>query len=106
MTTRVFLEVVLLVEDFAHGGRDEIEDLLQEALEASAMGEVTGGGSGMGATNIDIEVEDLSSGLALVRRVLKELGVARSTIINQYEPERVVHQVYTQQLPTSAGSGA
>jgi hypothetical protein len=89
-----FLEVVLLASDFVHGGRDEIEDPLQEALEAAGLGEVTGGGTGMGVANIDVEVVDLERGLALVRQVLQQLGVAPSTVINQYEPTRIKHSVY------------
>lgn len=94
MGTRGILEVVLLAADFAHGGRDEIEDPLHEALEAAGLGEVTGGGTGMGVANIDIEVVDLERGLALVRQVLQQLGVAPSTVIKQYEPTGIRHPVY------------
>lgn len=90
----VFLEIVLLSNDFTFGGRDEIEDPLEEALLAAALGEVTGGGTGMGISNIDVEVTDLTAGLALVRSVLAQLGVARSTVIRRYEPERVDYPVY------------
>ena len=89
-----FLEVVFLNSDFTFEGRDEIEDPLDEALAGAGMGEVTGGGTGAGESNIDVEVADLGEGLALIRRVLQGLGVARSTVINQYEPERVTHRVY------------
>jgi hypothetical protein len=89
-----FLEIVLQSDDFSFGGRDELEDPLDEALRAAGVGEVTGGGAGMGVSNIDVEVTNLDSGLAVIRRVLAELGVARSTVINQYEPTRQVHRIY------------
>jgi hypothetical protein len=92
----VFLEIVLSSDDFTFGGRDEIEDPLNEALQAAALGEVTGGGTGMGRSNIDVEVRDLEAGLALIRSILSHLGVARSTVINQYEPIRARHGVYTE----------
>ena len=89
-----FLEVVMQASDFTFGGRDEVEDPLSEALEEAGLGEVTGGGTGMGICNIDIEVTDLDAGLALVRRILSSLGVAKSTVINQYEPAKIQHSVY------------
>ena len=90
----VFLEVVLLSDDFTLGGRDEIEDPLEEALRAAGVGEVTGGGTGMGVCNIDVEVTDPALGLQVIRAVLQGLGVARSTVINQYHPTKQVHLVY------------
>jgi len=84
----------LQAADFTFGGRDEVEDPLHEELQAVGLGEVTGGGSGLGIANIDVEVTNLVQGLAAVRRVLQRLGVAPSSRINQYEPSRVVHLVY------------
>ena len=95
MTDRtIFLEIVLQSADFSFGGRDEVEDPLAQALQAADLGEVTGGGTGMGISNIDVEVTELEAGLALIRTVLRSLGVAKSTIINQYAPHRVKHSVY------------
>jgi hypothetical protein len=88
-----FLEIVLESKDFAYDGRDEVEDSLHEALTAAGIGEVTGAGSGMGKSNIDVEVSDLEAGLALVRRVLGDLKVAASTVI------------YAQQGDHAAGTG-
>jgi len=88
------LEIVLQSTDFNLGGRDEIEDPLDDALKAAGLGEVTGGGTGMGISNVDVEVTDAEAGLALVRQVLRALGVAKSTIINQYEPIKIEHPVY------------
>ena len=90
----VFLEVILRGEDFTFGGRDEIEDPLEEALSEAEAGEVTGGGTGPGICNIDIEVTKLDEGLRVIRGVLQELGVARSTVIKQHRPTEQVHLVY------------
>jgi hypothetical protein len=68
-------------------GRDEIEDPIDEALSASGLGEVTGGGSGDEGTNIDVSVEsetNIVEAVALLKRVLKELKVPPETTITQY----------------------
>ena len=90
----IFLEVVFQSMDFNFESRDEIEDPLEEALQNAGLGEVTGAGSGAGIINIDIEVNDFENGLGLIRHVLRVLGVAASTVINQYHPNKVVHSVY------------
>lgn len=77
------LEIVLLSRDFEFGGRDEVEEPLEEALQDAGLGEVVGGGTGKESSNIDVEVRDAAAGLALVRKVLRDLGVARSTTINE-----------------------
>jgi hypothetical protein len=94
MSQTAFLEIVLKSEDFTFDGRDAVEDPLDEALQAARLGEVTGGGSGSGSSNIDVELRDLERGLPIVRRVLQELGVARSTVIIERTPGQVVHNVY------------
>ncbi len=92
----IFFEIVFQSADFSFGGRDEVEDPLDEALRAQDLGEVTGGGTGLGMCNIDVEVSDAERGLALIRAVLRELGVASSTRIYQGEPERKTLEVYFQ----------
>ncbi len=94
MSQTHFLEIVLVSADFKHCGRDEIEEPLDAELQKENLGEVTGGGSGMGSSNIDVEVKDVELGLIVIRRVLQSLAVAQSTTINQYQPERIVHHVY------------
>ena len=94
MTETTFFEIILQSADFAFGGRDEIEDPLDEALNQANLGEVTGGGSGMGITNIDVEVGDPDQGLAIIRKVLRSLGVAKSTIIRQSSSPSIMHPVY------------
>ena len=94
MNEPTFLEIVFIAADFVHDGRDEVEDPLNEALELAGVGEVTGGGGGSGKAIIDVEVRDFELGLAVIRSVLTRLGVARSTVINQYKPNEIVHEVY------------
>ncbi|HEY0064148.1 MAG TPA: hypothetical protein VGC21_18675 [Telluria sp.] len=56
----IFLEVIISAEDASSvrlHSRDEIEEALEEALVESGLGEVTGGGGGMGLYVIDMEVE-------------------------------------------------
>jgi hypothetical protein len=94
MNDTTFFEIVMQSADFAFGGRDEIEDPLDAALHAAGLGEVTGGGTGMGVCNIDVEVTDPVRGLALIREQLRTLNVASTTVIHQYQPERIDHRVY------------
>lgn len=107
MGATTFFEIVFVAADFVHDARDAVEDPLAEALEEAGLGEVTGGGSGMGIVNVDVEVTDAERGLALIRRVLRDLGVAKSTVVNQYEPEKKVHPIYAEiPLPPDAQSAA
>jgi hypothetical protein len=94
MSETTFFEITFYVAHFTFSGRDEIEDPLNEALQQAGLGEVTGGGSGMGVANIDIEVTDPKRGLSLIREVLCKLGVAPSTIIRQSGFPSIEHSVY------------
>ncbi|SKA97872.1 hypothetical protein SAMN02745166_02634 [Prosthecobacter debontii] len=94
MRTTTFFEIILQTADFTFSGRDEIEDPLDEALQAAGLGEATGGGSGRGITNIDIEVTDTQRGLALIWDVLQTLRVAPSTIIRQSGSPALEHAAY------------
>jgi hypothetical protein len=88
---RFLLEIVLDSADLiaaGSGGRSDIEDPLEEELVAAGVGEVTGGGGGMGVSHIDVEVTDRDAGPAFVRRVLRELQVPPSTVINVHEGDR------------------
>lgn len=94
-----FLEIVLDARDLTDGGfegRDEIEDPLEDVLEASGLAEVTGGGGGSGVAIIDVTIKDirhLDAVLDLLRTTLKGLGVPRSTVIRQHTPN-TTHRVY------------
>lgn len=70
-------------------GRDEIEDPLDEALQNAGIGEVTGGGSGRGRSNIDIETFDGVSdddAIDFIRQTLISLGAPRSSILTRNRP--------------------
>ena len=94
MSATTFFEINFQLADFTFEGRDEIEDPLNDALRKTGLGEVTGGGAGMGCANIDVEVTDPQRGLALIRQILRDLQVAPSTVIQQYSPEEISHPVY------------
>ena len=94
MQETTFFEIILQAADFHFGGRDEIEDPLDEALQNASLGEVTGGGSGSGVSNIDVEVTDADQGLMVIRQVLQSLEVAKSTVIRQSGEPSIRHSVY------------
>jgi hypothetical protein len=88
----VFMEVVINVVDATAIGiesRDEIEDPLEEALSASGLGEVTGGGGGMGFYVIDVEVaeQQFDDALRVMRQALQTLNVPASTRIKRRKPD-------------------
>jgi hypothetical protein len=76
--------------------RGDIEEALEGALDTDEAGEVLGGGGDVSGTESDIglQVADLVTGLALVRRVLIACEVPTSTVVVQHEPRRVEHPVY------------
>jgi hypothetical protein len=93
MPTTTFFEILLQAADFPFDGRDEIDDPLDDALKQAGLGEVTGGGSGGGKVNIDVETTDPDQGLALIRDVLRKLSVPSSTIIRQSGSPSIKHSV-------------
>jgi hypothetical protein len=92
---RIFLEVVMPVF-LEPSSRWVIEDRLDEALKASRLGQVTGGGGGDGTSNIDFEATAVNDALAVIRDVFEEFReyeCARGVVVNQYEPAKVVHRL-------------
>jgi hypothetical protein len=95
-----FFELSFDAADFQSCGfesRDELEDPLDQALQTSGMGEVTGGGSGRGRTNIDIETFDgISDDEAVekIRAILKNLGAPRSAVLASAQPMKRRWAVY------------
>lgn len=62
--------------------RDELEDPLDERLEAAGLGSVTGGGMGHLGSNIDVEMSDSLSGsdcIQIIRKLLVELKAPPET---------------------------
>ncbi len=97
----VFLEIIVNADEAAEAGiesRDEIEEPLEGALSAVALGEVTGGGGGSGVYVIDIELSEqrqFEEGLRVIRGVLQSLRVPASTVIKKRQPEEMTLPVYT-----------
>jgi len=90
----IFLEIIFVIDDLLEngfGGRDEIEGELATALTESGVGEITGGGAGMGKAIIDVEIDlkvTLEDALALLLRILRRLRAPSTTIIKLLYPKR------------------
>ena len=75
-------------------------DPLNEMLLNAKLGEVSGGGTMLTKdgqieyVGVDIEVFDPEKALPSIIAKLKELGVPKGTVIEQYEPQKVEHSVY------------
>lgn len=90
-----FFEITTLIgADYAVADRHEIEDALDEALQHAGLGEVTGGGAGLGQANIDAEISDPVRGLAVMRRILQGFSVPSTAIIRQNGCPSIHHTVY------------
>ena len=95
----VFMEVIVNVAEASALGiesRDEIEDPLEEALSASGLGAVTGGGGGMGVYVLDVEIieQQFDEALSIIRQALQTLKVPASTRIKRSQPEKIEFAVY------------
>ena len=66
-------------------GRDEIEDAVGEALAVAGVGEVTGGGTGVTGSLIDVDVTDFDRALPIIRDVLRGLNVPSDVVISHNE---------------------
>jgi hypothetical protein len=89
-----FFELSFDTADFQNCGfesREDLEDPLEQALQSAGIGEVTGGGSGRGRTNIDIETFDGipdDEAVETIRAILKSLGAPRSAVLASALPMR------------------
>ncbi|MGC4116671.1 MAG: hypothetical protein QM765_19310 [Myxococcales bacterium] len=88
----MYLEIVIEQKELARSGvdGDAIERAVEQAVERSKMGALTGGGSGTQSVIIEVELFDearLDEGLALLRSTLRESGAPAGTVIKQLEPE-------------------
>ena len=96
----IFLEIIFVIDDLLKHGfedRDEIEDELATVLTDSGVGEITGGGTGMGKAIIDVEIDsnvNLEDALALLRRILRRLQAPSTTVIKCHTPNEQVFPVY------------
>jgi len=96
----IFLEIVVKAAEATAVGiesRDEIEDVLERVLSDSGVAEVTGGGGGSGVYVVDIEIESedkFEDALSVIRAVLQELNVPKSTQIKRGRPSEKIFAVY------------
>ena len=74
-----------LPESCAFEGRDEIEDALNAAIAEPQLGCVTGGGTGLRYSYIDLALVDLRAGVNAVRRVLADGGLPQRTWIQFFD---------------------
>lgn len=84
------------VEGFGIEERDEIEDLLQEQLDRTEWGDVSGSGAGMGVMILDVDVFDpqhLPEVVQLIRGILVEQGHPPGTCIQINQPYQEVHHL-------------
>lgn len=92
-----FIEVIFpAIEGFGIDERDEIEELLQEQLDATGWGDVSGGGSGMGVLILDVDVfepQHLPEVVQLIRGILLEQGCPPRTRIQINQPYQEVHHI-------------
>ena len=88
----IFLEVLMSAVDMDSCGisaRDHVDDPLNDALADAGVGEVSGGGSGKGMVIVDVEIFDenrFPEALAIIRRVLLEVGAPANTVIQRNAP--------------------
>lgn len=75
----------------------DIEDVLERALSDSGLAEVTGGGGGSGVYVVDLEIESedkFEDALSVIRAVLQELNIPKSTQIKRGRPSEKIFAVY------------
>jgi hypothetical protein len=96
----IFLEIIFILDDLLADGfedRLEIEDELGAALGESGVGEIVGGGAGMGEANIDVEIDlntNFEDALAFLRKTLRRLRAPRTSVIIRHRPHEEVFPVY------------
>lgn len=79
---------------------DRFEDPLGAKLDELELGTVTGGGSQLGEGNtveycgIDVLLKQREEGLPVLLEILRSLGVPAGTVVEEYLPLRVDHQVH------------
>jgi hypothetical protein len=89
-TTFVFVKIPESIMPIERG--DKYEDPLDEALKASSLGEVTGGGTQLDKPNpdgsasiawvgIDVELSDIERGVPFLVATLKKLGAPKGSAL-------------------------
>jgi hypothetical protein len=84
-STFVFIKIIDSVEPVERARK--YEDPISAALKATALGEVTGGGSLLGRdrkiewVGVDVELTNVEKGLPFLRQKLVELGAPKGSVI-------------------------
>ncbi|BBO35384.1 hypothetical protein [Lacipirellula parvula] len=73
------------LDESSFGDRDEIEDALDEALQAAQAGCVIGAGTGLLYSYIELALTDVNAGILAVRRRLREGNIPRRTWVQFYD---------------------
>ena len=73
------------LDESGFGGRDEIEDALDEALKEARAGCVVGGGNGLRYSYIDLALTDANAGILAVRRRLRQGNIPRRTWVQFHD---------------------
>ena len=95
-----FIEIIFptgTLKAAGFGGRDEIEDSLDDALVQAGIGEVTGAGSGSESSNLDVEIGNHvtpAAAVSQVARILRDMKVPQETRLIVRTPERRVINPY------------
>ncbi len=77
-------------------GRDEIEDALDDDLQRHGIGEVTGGGSGIHGSDVDLEVYDesrVNEAVATIQATLARLSAPSGTRIRKPDPPAFEYRI-------------
>ncbi len=78
MSKPIFVEIVFTSNDFPFDEREEVENHLEKALAQANVGEIVGGGRGMGFIHIDVDLTDLKNGLEVIQLTFFKLGLTSS----------------------------
>jgi hypothetical protein len=81
------LSITFKASAFPYGDRLEADDEIEDLLLIEGLGNVTGGGSGAGSVDIDIEVNDLVKALRILKIYLTDKGIITTTRVFQLTPE-------------------
>ena len=78
----ILIEVILNPSELAaqgFSGRDEVEEILEDVLVENNLGEITGGGTGIGISMIDVEIADENrsdEALEIIRKTFRNSNLS------------------------------
>ncbi len=98
--SELFLEIIIQMEDWEGrelDDRHDLEEMLDSALQSKGLGEISGGGSGMGEFNIDVDIhsaKNFDTALEIIRHTLVSENLPRSTKIILHGANPTEYSVY------------